>query len=147
MNKIRRGVVIGSVGLVLACSLSFISAANAYSIGNGSTTTMPTGVNLPAIPAGTFNLNWNNFLNSLPIQGFINSLRSNGNTAVNNSIQSLTPNVNTGNGQVIFQQIDSWTSAHLGFRFSELFGAVLGVLSWILGLAKNVVDWLLNLVR
>ena len=130
--------LIGTISL-----LGFVNVAYAYPIGSTSAPT-PTAVNLPQLPSGTFNLNWDNFLKTLPIQSFIASLEANGNATVNNSIQTVAPSINGDNGHALLQQIDDWTSVKLGFRFSALFGAVLGIMSWVLGLAKSVVDWLLN---
>ena len=134
------------MGTVLSL-VGFVGIANAYSVSGSTGASAPAAVNLPQIPAGTFNLNWTNFFNNLPIENFINSLKATGNGAVSNSIQATTPAITTGVGQSILQQIDNWTSTNLGFRFSALFGAVLGVLSWALGLAKTVVDWLLSLIH
>jgi hypothetical protein len=146
MKNIERGAI-AAAGLVLISSLSFLGVASAYSLNQSTTGQTPNAVNLPQLPAGTFNLNWAGFFNSLPIQNFIASLKSTNNGVGNASMQSGTPNMTAGTGKMFLQQIDNWTSSHLGFRFSELFGAVLGVLSWILGFAKSIVDWFLSFIR
>jgi hypothetical protein len=141
------GVVMIVMGMALAGTLGLTGIASAYSINQSTTNQATNAINLPQLPAGTFNLDWAGFLNSLPFQNFFASLKSASTSTANNSSQIVTTNTTSGSGKMVLQQIDDWTSVHLGFRFSELFGAVLGALSWVLGFAKGIVDWLLNFLH
>ena len=124
--------------------------AGAYAVSGGGDISASNGsgqVNLPQLPANTFNLNWTSFINTLPGQGFISSLQSAGTTAVQNSIIDTPSTINTASGHAVLQQFDDWTSAHFGFRISVIILAVLNVFLWILALIKAIVDWLIGFLK
>ena len=133
---------------VAAAIILMPSVAGAYAVSGGGDISSGGQVNLPQLPPNTFNLNWTNFVNTLPVQGFINSLQSAGTTAVQNSLESAVPTgIDTSAGHAVLQQFDDWTSAHLGFRISVVILAVLNVFSWILALMKTAVDWIIGFLK
>ena len=134
--------------------LGTVGVAFAYAVpsGEGQATNpiSPTSnnVNLPQSSSGTFNLDWSSFINNSPVQGFINSLQSARSGASGVSLSNIAPsNINSAAGQTVLAQIDDWTSGHLGFRFSAFAQTILGILSWVLGLAKTIVDWLIGFLK
>ena len=134
-----------AVGLVFsAIFLGAAGVALAYALPQSG------GVELPQAATGTFNVNWQSFVNNLPVQGFINSLQAAGQNIVNGNVgnsEPSNPSVLSETGQQVLQSIDGWSMAHLGFKLSSVFLAILGVFSWILRLAKSIVDWLINFLK
>ncbi len=131
---------------VLSAALPALAGAYAITDPNAAPVASGPSISLPQIPAGTFNLNWDNFLNALPFQGFVNSLQGIG--SGNSVIPSPTTFTSAPAGNPnVFGSIDAWTSEHLGFQISGLIMAALGILVWVLGLVKSIVEWLIGLLR
>jgi hypothetical protein len=124
--------------------------AGAYALPAGSGQASNNGVTIPQLPAGTFSPDWTSFLNNLPFQGFITSLQSAGQSVMAGSSVSgvgLPTSAVSGATQGLLTGLDAWSAAHLGFRFSALLFAILGIFSWVLGIAKSAVDWLIGFLK
>lgn len=83
-----------------------------------------------------------------PFKNFINSINSVGTTAIRIGTPApvvLPPAVQAG-AQNAFQRFDAWLFGIVGFHISGFLAAILGIFSWILGVVKSVVDWLLGLL-
>ncbi len=124
--------------------------------GTAGTTGAPPSAVLPTIPAiNTFNFN------SLivPFQNFIQSFEGSANSIKTPSIPgsfNMPPSVSipavpqgsfTNMIQNWFQQFDAWLYGIAGFHISGLFVAILSILSWLLGIVKGAVDWLLGVLH
>jgi hypothetical protein len=133
---------------VAAIIVVFLPAiAGAYSVSDS--TQQSGGVNLPQLPTSAFNINWTDFLNNLPVQSFLSSLESAGQNMLTQT-SSPVGGMNftmPAQGQNVIQQVDAWSTEHLGFRLSALFLAFLNVISWTLGVVKTIVDWLIGFLR
>jgi hypothetical protein len=121
------------------------TTANAYSVYAG-----PQPSTLPSI--GNFNLS-DLFA---PFQSFIHSINSIGNAAPSSNIQPTTVpafvSVPVNNGvisaiQGAFQQFDNWLYGIVGFHIGGLLVAILNIFSWLLGIVKGAVDWILGLIH
>ncbi len=139
----KRVGVTFALAIVLAGTMS---TAFAYAVPTG--TGEATGTSLREAPTGTFTIDWNSFLNGLPVESFIQSLQSVGQNVAGSSVKTIVPQaVSSDTAKNMLSPMDDWTSSHLGFRFSSLMNTVLGILSWTLGIAKTIVDWLINFLK
>jgi len=145
----NRVAVISAVGAI--AFMASAGMAGAYTVsGSSAPSSANFNISLPAVSAGTFTVDWSSFLNNLPVQPFLNSLQSAGSAAVQsiqNTQATVPTNINIANGQGIVNQIDDWTQRNLGFRLSALLTAFFGIVSWVLSLAKDIIDWLLKFVN
>lgn len=87
-----------------------------------------------------------------PFQNFINSVNSVGTNAVQVNVPYIPQNnVLTAATeswlQNLFQQFDNWLYGIAGFHISGFFMAILNIFSWLLGIVKSAVDWLLGLLH
>ncbi len=84
-----------------------------------------------------------------PFQNFFRSINSVGKSRVRIGGQPSVRqnNVLMSGFQGAFERFDSWLNGIIGFRVSGLFVAILNILSWLLGLVKHGVDWLLSLLH
>ena len=118
----------------------------AYSINNN------TG-NVPSIPAQNAGGTTGGFGDLFaPFQNFIKSINSVGTNAVEVNVPSVPQNNPLAAGaenwlQSQFRQFDDWLYGIAGFHISGFFVAILNILSWLLGIVKSVVDWLLGLLH
>lgn len=152
-------VSVVAVFLFSAISLAAFTApqAHAYAIGS-----VPPSVGTGASAGANYNVvsSLQNLIS--PFTGFINSLKFNTSTTINsggvsseiNSINFRWPTVNltpvlASSAQNILSQwisqFDNWLYGATGVQFSGIMVAILGVLSWALGLAQQAVSWLLGL--
>jgi hypothetical protein len=142
--------------------------ARAYAIGSVS----PEAPEMPVAPTSSINTigasganyDFGNSLQSLisPFTGFINSLKFNNNTTMNSGNVStgingvslswptvnLTPVLESTVQNTLSQwvsQFDNWFYGVTGVQLSGIMVAILGVFLWALGLAQQVVNWLLGL--
>lgn len=101
-------------------------------------------------PAVTSSYDFGSSFNSLltPFQNFIKSIQSLNQTSIGLHQGGYTPPVNTRlDVGAYFSELDAWVYAKTGLRPSQIFVVLLAALSWALGLIKQGVDWLLNLVH
>jgi hypothetical protein len=123
--------------------------AHAYAIPSTSTSQpmISTGVNS--------DYNFSGSLQNLfsPFQGFFQSLQWNTSATTDIDINptstpipaiNISPSLQNNLTQP-FTDFDNWFYGLTGFRLSGLVVAVLSGLSWALGIAKGIVDWLLGL--
>jgi hypothetical protein len=134
-----------------------VSHAHAYAIGS-----VPTNTGTGASAGGSYNIG--SSLQNLisPFTGFINSLKFNNNTTINPSGMStgingtsfiwptvnLTPVLESSVQNILsqwFSQFDNWFYGMTGVQLSGIMVAILGAFSWVLGLAQQVVNWLVGL--
>lgn len=90
-----------------------------------------------------------------PFTGFIDSLKWNSNTTIDTHGESsafptvnLTPVVENGVQNILSQwgsEFDNWFYGVSGVHLSGIFYVLLNAIAWTLGLAQNVVNWLLGL--
>ncbi len=87
-----------------------------------------------------------------PVQNFFQSIGS-----INTDV---IPQVGFGSGtslgptsplvlnwiQGVLRQFDGWLYGIAGFHIIAFFAAMLGIFSWLLGLIKSGVDWLLGII-
>ena len=147
----KQVVGILSFAAIFFCATNFAFAYTLPSDNNNQPTSqnIDVGITMPQLPSGTLsNLNWQGFINGLPVQNFVNSLQNAKQSIAGSSVPAVIPQTITNAvGQNILGQIDNWTSAHLGFRFSGFAAAALGALSWLLAAAKTGVDWLIGFFK
>jgi len=137
--------------VVVFVSLGFLTAAQAHAYAVVSVAT-DTGT-----PSGSYDIGGS--LQNLisPFTGFFNNLKFNSNTTIAPSNQAqtapvtdLTPTV-TNDAQNILSQwlgeFDNWFYGVSGVRLSGIFYVLLNAIAWTLGLAQQVVNWLLGLFR
>lgn len=124
--------------------------AGAYSI-YGTSSSAPSA---PAQNAGGTTDGLGNLF--APFQSFINSINSVGTNAVQVSAPSTPQSVPQNNAvtvgtenllQNLFQQFDNWLYGIAGFHISGFFLAILNIFSWLLGVVKGAIDWLLGLLH
>jgi hypothetical protein len=137
-----------------------VPQAYAYAVGSVPTN-IGTGADSSA-RGGSYDFG-SSFQNLIsPFTGFINNLKFNSGTTinVNGANNAMTgagfswPTVNVA--PVLestvqntlsqwFSQFDNWFYGATGVQLSGIMVAILGVFSWALGLAQQVVNWLLGL--
>lgn len=85
-----------------------------------------------------------------PFEDFYHSINSVGNILPGSTTPQMRLSIPTTNGfvttnvQDALSQFDNWLYGIAGFHVLELFTAILSVLSWLLGIVKGGVDWLLG---
>lgn len=136
--------------------------AHAYAIGSappaGSVSSMPSTPSMPiinSINSTDYNFDFGNSFQNLvsPFTSFIDSLKWN-NTTFNASggtsalpTINLTPTLESGIQNTFSQwlsEFDNWFYGISGVQLSGIFYALLSVTAWALGLAQQVVNWLLG---
>jgi len=143
------GAIVAAIAVFISSvALLGIPQAHAYAVGSVSTgTTVGVGA------AGS-NYDIGNSLQNLvsPFTGFINTLKSNTMVGLNGTTVSLpvniTPVVEGGVQNTVsqwFSDFGNWFYGVTGIQLSGITLAILNVLSWTLGLAQQVVNWLLGL--
>jgi len=117
----------------------FLSAATAHAYAlPGTSPAEPAPV---AVPAFDFGSSFQNLLS--PFNNFIQSMRATGDQSV--SLPVSQNNFGMNAPENIFRQFDDWVYATVGFRPSEALHIFLNIFSWVLGVLKQLVDWLLSL--
>lgn len=137
--------------MVVAFFILPVALVNAYAI---PTTGQPLGNQVP-VQIGTstgFNGDYNvggSFENLIsPFQNFFKSFQWDTSTVIDihpTSTMMPTINITPGVGN-IFTQIDGWFYGLTNIRLSGLFVIILSGLSWTLGVAKEIADWLLRVI-
>jgi hypothetical protein len=134
-----------------------VPQAHAYAIGS-----VPPNITPGAAAGGSYD--FGSSLQNLvsPFTGFINSLKFNNKTTMNPSKMStgmngtsftwptvnLTPVIKSTVQNTLSQWIgefDNWFHGVTGVQLSGIMVAILGAVSWVLGLAQQVMNWLLGL--
>ena len=146
--------IVGVIAIFLFLGTFDIFAApqaHAYAIGSSAT----AGANAPG---GSFNIG--SSLQNLvsPFTNFFNSFHGNSNGAINvNGTNVALPSVNvsistSATGASVqnllsqwVSEFDNWFYGVSGVQLSGIMVAILGVFSWALGLAQQVVNWLVGL--
>jgi hypothetical protein len=116
--------------------------ANAYAIPSASSTTSSS-----LDHSYNFDGSFQNLIS--PFQNFFNSLEATSTTdlAIHPTSTMMPALTIPPTAQNIFGEVDNWFYGLTGFRLSNIAIYILTGLSWILGIAKNISDWLLGLVR
>ena len=140
--------IIGIIAVFISSFIFFgVSQAHAYAVGS-----VPPRSGIPSS-----NYNFNNSLQTLisPFTGFFNSLKWNNNTTINPQgstsalpAVNITPvalNVVQNSLSQWLGQFDTWFYGLTNIRLSGISYMVLSAISWTLGLATSVVNWLLGL--
>ena len=136
------------------------STANAYSLypDNSSNSASAVGGSESTATAQSYSgFNFGQMIDQLvvPFENFANSVGSAGSTIGTGSsgapfeapaIPTTTQALNAA-GQNAFQRFDAWLYSIAGFHIEMVIAFILGVVSWTLGIAKEIVDWLLSLVN
>jgi hypothetical protein len=139
--------------IVVVGGIFFVAPqAHAYAVG-ATTTSITSGAN----PIGS-GYDFSNSLQSLisPFTEFINSLKWNNSTTINTNgapgatspTVNLTPVVASTVQNILSQwvsEFDNWFYGVTGVQLSGIMVAILGVITWALGLAQQAVNWLLGL--
>ncbi len=139
------------LGMAAIFIISAPNNAKAYAI---SSTGQPLGAQSSA-SAGTstnfdgnydFNGSFQNLIS--PFKSFFNNLSWNTSTVINiHPTSTILPPVNITPGvQNIFIQFDNWFYSLTNIRLSGFAAIILSGLSWTLGVAKGIADWLLGLI-
>jgi hypothetical protein len=127
----------------LAENFLFSGTARAYSLANGAAPAGGVGVTSGNFDFGNILTSLQNFLqgigfNSVPIGTFpqpsgIPSMSSSGfwSTSVQGALQWF----------------DAWLYGIAGFHIIGLLTAILSIFSWLLGIVKGAVDWLLGILH
>lgn len=132
-----------ATSVVALWSIAPWSVAHAYPV-NGA----PPTNTLPFIPSVS-NFNFGNL--TAPFQNFIQSIGNIGTQSKINvppvNVPAMPQNGASANWfQNAFQQFDAWLYGIAGFHISGLFVAILNIFSWLLGIVKGSVDWLLGIL-
>jgi hypothetical protein len=127
----RISVFIVAIAVVLLAG-TLVGTARAYSIASGTSQ--------PSLP-----FNVNGIL--APFENFFNSMNSVSITGQSTTAvtRSAPPNSIVTNGvRSGFQRFDAWRYGIAGFHISGIFITSLSMFSWLLGVVKGGVDWLLH---
>ena len=138
---IFHGAILGAVAIFVFFN---IQQARAYAVGTSSA------------PAGTGYDPGSSLQNLVsPFTSFFNNLKWNNNTTINVNnpgtnwpTVNITPVVENSFEGIIsgwFTGFDAWFYGLTGVQLSGIFFVILNVISWTLGVAQKVVDWLLGL--
>jgi len=153
-RKNRMMFLSGTIVAAIAIFISFgifaaPQAAHAYAVGSYSGSITPAG--------GSSSYDIGNSLQNLvsPFTNFFGSLKFNNNTTINTGgpVQTfptvnLTPTVASDIQNTVSQWLsdfDNWFYHVSGVQLSGIFYVLLNAISWTLGLAQGVVNWLLGL--
>jgi hypothetical protein len=131
--------------MVAAVFVLMIGKANAYAVPSSGAQSSATSSTLDS----SYDAN-NSFQNLIsPFQNFFENLQSTNSSSVDiYPTSTMVPPINITPGvQNIFTQFNDWFYGLTGFRLSGLVVVVLTGLSWILGIAKGISDWLLALLK
>ncbi len=124
-----------------------IDTARAYSVlpgtgsGNGASATTP-------VAGGTIGSSLGNL--AAPFENFFRSINNVGSVNVPTTPTQTNLSAPHGSDWITawfkneFDQFDNWLYGVAGFHISGFFLAILGIFSWILGLVKSGVDWVLG---
>jgi hypothetical protein len=150
--------IIGVIAIFIFFSATMlVSQAHAYAVGS-----VPSNVGTGTSAGGSYD--FGSSLQNLvsPFTGFVNSLKFNNNTTINPSGASSAVNGTSFTWPTVnvapvlestvqntlsqwFNQFDNWLYGATGVQLSGIMVAILGVFSWVLGLAQQAVNWLLGL--
>jgi hypothetical protein len=88
---------------------------------------------------------------SAPFLNFTRSLQSVNGTSLNFVVSTTSvPNFSDTATQAAhgaFEQFDGWLAGIIGFHVSQILVVFLQLMSWILGLVKGTIDWMLSWIR
>jgi hypothetical protein len=142
------GTIAALIAIFISSTLFFATpTAHAYAVG-----TVPSN---PTPSVGTYDVG-NSFQNLIsPFTGFVNNLKWNNNTTISSGghaqtypTVNLTPVVASGVQNILGQwasEFDNWFYGITGIQLSGILLVLLNAISWTLGLAQQVVNWLLGL--
>jgi len=134
---------VASIGAFMIFSFGLSATAYAYSVypapaPAGSTAPSPSTAGFGSLTA--------------PLDNFLQSINNIGATNPSVPENSFTPPT-APNGMVTteiennLQKFDTWLYGIAGFHILTVFVVILNVLSWLLGIVKGGVDWLIGLLR
>lgn len=139
----------------IAISVLCTGYAFAYSTSQG---TQGQDATRTSFQMSSVNFNWvGGIFNDLSgsFQGFMKSMgiSSNKNTPINTSMNTAAGNTSLNIGgqgttlEGIVQGFDAWFYGIAKFHISGIFDAILGVIIWVLDLAKSLINWILSLIH
>ncbi len=153
--------IVGMIAIfIIFGAMMPVPQAHAYAVGS-----VPAGIPTAA-SGGTASTSYNigaSFQNLIsPFTGFINGLKFNNNTTINPNglgggmngtnftlpTVNLTPILESTVQKTLsqwFGQFDNWIYSMTGVQLSGISLVILEAFSWVLGLAQQVVNWLLGL--
>ncbi len=136
-----------AAGLSLILMLASARHASAYAIAGGTAQNPATDAGQAVASSGPA---WQDVWSNLPFKNFVRDLMAVSGTQIvasaTTQIHIPTPDPHAGTLGDLWNKIDSWGAAHVGFRISGVVSAIFGFLSYLLGAAKSAVDWLAKLV-
>jgi len=121
----------GFAAVVFPFTAIDIDTARAYSISGSS----GSGPDL-----GSFTAPFENFFRSINNVGSVN-------ISIPQQVGGSSGSLLVTGIQNAFGQFDNWLYGIAGFHISGFFTAILSIFSWLLGLVKGIVDWLLSLFQ
>ena len=142
------GTIVATIAIFISFGIFATPEAHAYAVGS-----------VPINTTGSASENYDigNSLQNLisPFTGFINSLKLNNNTTINTGghapafpTVNLTPVLETSIQSTVSQwlsEFNNWFYGISGIQLSGIFYVFLNAIAWTLGLAQQVVNWLLGL--
>jgi hypothetical protein len=129
----QKNIITGS--LILFSLLAVTATAYAYAAPSGSNTQAPT---LPSVQSAA-QWNWAGIWQN--VSGYVGTVTK-GSVSVPTSLP--VPQGVSGWATEQFNSFDAWLYGVAGFHISAFFIFILNILSWILGIAKSIVDGLLS---
>lgn len=152
--------ILGVVAVFLFSAIIAAPQARAYAVGSVPSA-QPAGTEVPGPATGVSGSSYDigTSLQNLisPFTGFINDLRWTSGTTLNpNGTSFAWPTVNVtpvlestfqNTLSQWFSQFSAWFYGISGVQLSGIFIALLNLFSWVLGLAQQVVNWLLGVIH
>lgn len=152
MRFFGSAAIAGTIAVFIFFIIFAAPRANAYAIGGSS-----TGGNGSA---GISGYNFGNSLQNLisPFTNFMSNLAGGGNQSINVNgtnvaLPKVNVNISTSATSASIQNLlsqwvsefDNWFYSVTGVQLSGIMVALLNLLLWVLGLAQQVVNWLVGL--
>jgi hypothetical protein len=89
---------------------------------------------------------WQNL--AAPFQNFTHSLQSIGTINLGiTSTMSVFSDTASQSAHGVFEQFDSWLAGIIGFHINQIITVALQLISWLLGIVKNGIDWALSWIH
>jgi len=138
-------------GMVIAGCFIFSRTTGAYTVGSGQ--------GLPVMTTGTAagylkqaqELPWFSGAWTAVSQWFQNIMaqgaQSTGAPAVPITLSGPLGSTITVSAQNLFAQFDAWLYSIVHFHIALVFNFLFGLVGWILGIAKNIVDWMNSIFK
>lgn len=129
--------LIAGITAVISIGIVAVGTAHAYPIASGAPGGIPG-----SLPSGSLNDIF------APFGNFIKNINSVSITVPPVGVPPIPQNSTiTDDIRNAFQQFDAWLYGIAGFHISGLLTAILNIFSWLLGILKDGIDWLLGVIH